>query len=301
MKNTIAPLALLVLAAACSAPPTNRNVAVPANRASETKPATIVSLAEMETREKATWEALEKKDYDTFANYLASDYLEVGEDAVFDKTTLVNGLKDLITTDATFADWKMLAINKDAVILMYEVTIKGSFKGHTIPPGPYRASSAWVNRDGKWLAIYYQQTAIKAAPAAPSLSASQPEKAANPAKLADAGPDPIANEKIVWESFKSKNYDGFAALLVPEFVEVTSDGVYDKAGSVKGVSMFDASKTELSDWKAINLNANAALVNYVVTSPGGPAERHSTIWVNRDGKWLGLFHQGTPQAAPVKK
>jgi hypothetical protein len=26
-------------------------------------------------------------------------------------------------------------------------------------------------------------------------------------------------------------------------------------------------------------------------------EYHSTIWVNRSGKWLGFFHQGTPAAA----
>ena len=59
------------------------------------------------------------------------------------------------------------------------------------------------------------------------------------------GSDPSANDRIVWDLFKAKNYDGFASLLAPDLIEVEPDGVYDKAGTVKGVSMFDASKAVL--------------------------------------------------------
>src|ERR1700730_16117851 len=162
MKRLLALLSSLVFFAACSATQTNRDGAASAtNKPCETKPSTSVSEAEREVSENATWEALEKKNYDAFAEMLATDYLEIGDDGIFDKTTLVTDLKDLITSDATFADWKMLPIDKDAVLLMYGVTIKGTYKGQEIPPGPYRASSAWVKRDGKWLAIFYQQTAGK--------------------------------------------------------------------------------------------------------------------------------------------
>ena len=126
---------------------------------------------------------------------LASDYLEVGDDGIFDKPTFVSALRDLNTTDATFADWKMLMIDKDALWLFYSLTIKGTYKEQEIPPGPYRVSSAWVNRERKWLAIYYQQTAVKL-PSAPPVGAAEPAKtAASPAaKMAETGPDPIANE-----------------------------------------------------------------------------------------------------------
>ena len=303
MKKLLALLSLMVLFAACGAPKTNRDGAVASpNKAAETKPTTGVSQAEMEVREKATWEALEKKNYDAFAGMLASDYLEVGNDGVFDKTALVKDLKDLNTLDATFADWKMLPIDKDAVILMYSVTIKGTFKGQETPPGPYRAASAWVNRDGKWLAVYYQQTAVKAPATPPPGASPAPKAAASPAaKIAEAGPDPIANEKAVWDTFKSRNYDAFAAFLAPDFVEVEADALYDKAASVKGVSMFDASKAGLSDWKSVKFDNDASLVTYVVKLPGAPRERHSTIWVNRNGKWMALFHQGTPETTPETK
>jgi hypothetical protein len=106
---------------------------------------------------------------------------------------------------------------------------------------------------------------------------------------------------MIWDLFKSKNYDAFAALLTSDFLEVEPDNYYDKAASVKGVGMFDASKAVLSDFKAVKLDETSSLGTYMVQNPGfAPnGERHSTIWVNRDGKWLGLFHHGgTPVEQP---
>ena len=79
------------------------------------------------------------------------------------------------------------------------------------------------------------------------------------------------------------------------------DGYYNKAESVKRVSTFDAAKAVLSDFKALNLDANSSLVTYMVKNPGfAPnGERHSTIWVNRDGKWWGLFHHGGTAVEPA--
>ena len=234
---------------------------------------------------------------------LASDYIEVGGDGVFDKPGIVAYLKDLTITDVTFSNWKMLTIDKDAIILIYNATIKGTYKKDAIPPGPYRVGSAWVNRDGKWLALYYQETLASTAPPSSAPSGSPAAKAGTSPTTAAAavtGPDPMANEKLVWDAIKSKNYDQFAALLAPDSIEVEPDGVHDKAASVKGVSMVDLSKAQLSDWKSVKVDNDAALVSYMVTIPGNkpPKERHSTIWAKRDGKWLAVYHQGTPLGPP---
>src|SRR5882724_5083480 len=92
MKKISALLPFLILVAACgSRPATNKVFVVPdTKKVGETKPTATVSQAEMEVREKATWEALEKKNFGVFADLLAPDYLEVGDDGVFDKTALVN-------------------------------------------------------------------------------------------------------------------------------------------------------------------------------------------------------------------
>jgi len=302
MKKILALVTFLVVLAACSTEPPATPTTSNANNATPAKSMAPISEADAIAREKATWEAIKKKDNDAFANMLASDYIEIGGDGVFDKAGIIAYVKDLTISDVTFADWKMLPIDKDALILTYNVTIKGTVKNAAIPPGPYHAGSAWVNRGGKWLAIYYQETLpIKALPrpAGPAAAKSTTSPAAAPASA--TGPDPIANEKAVWDAIKVKNSDAFGALLAPEAIEVEASGVNDKAGSVKEISAMDASKTQLSDWKSVKFDDDAALVTYVVTMPGGkPAqERHSTIWANRGGKWLAIYHHGTPVQVPA--
>jgi hypothetical protein len=296
-------ICLLILAASCTTEPnTNTNANSNANMSMAKMAAP--SEADMITKEKAAWDTLKKKDYDAFGNMLASDYTEVNDQGVFDKAGIITDVKDFNVTDVTYSDWKMLPIDNDAVILTYSLNVTGTFKGEAVPPGPYRAAAAWVNRDGKWLAFYYQQTLVKPMPpSAASPTANKPEKtAASPAaKPAETGSDPIANEKIVWDMLRSKNSDGFAALLDSAFVELEATAAYDKAGAVKSVADFDFSKFELSEWKAAKLDNDAALVTYLVkpNDPKWDTERHTSIWANRNGKWVALLHMGTPVAKPA--
>jgi hypothetical protein len=76
---------------------------------------------------------------------------------------------------------------------------------------------------------------------------------------------------------------------------------YDKAGAVKSAADFDATKFELSEWKSAKLDSDAALVTYLVKpmDPKLDQERHTSIWANRNGKWVALLHVGTPVAKPM--
>jgi hypothetical protein len=313
MKKILGIVSLLMVVAACSyQPATNHNMGSNENTASKSAPLPV-SEADIIAKEKAAWDTLKKKDYDAFGKLLASDYIEISDGGVFDKAGIIADVKDFDLADVTFADWKMLPIDNDAVIITYTTTVKGTYKGEPVPSGPYRSAGAWVDRNGNWQAIYFQQTRITpppppppppAQPPPPAKSGQPAKTAASPAaKPAETGPDPIANEKIVWDAFLSKNYDAFAALLAPEFFELESYAVFDKAGAVKGVTEFDAAKFELSDWKALTIDGDASLVTYLVkpTDPKWTPERHSSIWVNRNGKWLALFHMGTPVAKPAAK
>lgn len=304
MKKILALVTFVVFAAACAKEPaTNTNMA--SNTNTSTMKSTSPLEAELFAKEKGTWEAIKKKDYDAFGNMLASDYIEVEDDGVYDKAGIVAYVKDLTITDVSFSDWKMLPIDDNAAILTYNTKIKGSFKGGLLPMGPYRSASAWVNRGGQWQSIYYQQTLPRSAPMPPTPSKSQPAKAATSSsdKQAVTGPDPIANEKMVWDAIKSRNYDSFAAFLASDSLEVEADGVYNKVGSVKGVSTMDASRAALSDWKSVKIDDDASLVTYMLKLPGmdPDQERHTTIWAMRSGKWMALFHQGTPVAKPAAK
>jgi hypothetical protein len=303
MKKILVLVCFVVALAACATqPPGNKDTMTNANKGGEMKSTAAPSEADIIAKEKAGWDAIKKKDWDALGKILASDFTDVEDDGVYNKTDSIASLKDYDLSDITYSDWKMLTIDKDAVLLTYNLNPKATYKGQAVPPGPYHAAAAYVNRDGEWLGIYFQQTLAQAMPPPASPTASKsPKSAASPgAKMADAGPDPVANEKLVWDALKSKNYDAFAAYLALDSMEIEADGVFDKSGSVKGVQMFDASKAELSDWKTVKFDNDASLVTYIVKTPGmNPDQaRHSTIWASRDGKWLALFHQGTPVAKP---
>jgi len=302
MKKTVLLIAALILTGACAAPPpANREAAPPA-----ASPAAVaMTEADAIAKEKAIWDTIKVKDYDAFGNMLADDQIEVTGEGAFAKAESITGVKDFEPAEVAFSDWKFLSIDKDAYVVIYTAKVKGKYKGKEFPEESARCSSAWVSRGGKWLAIYHQECPVKPAPPAPAAAKSPAKAAASPAAAAPAaatGPDAVANEKIVWDLFKARNYDAFAALLTPNSIEVEPDKVRDKAESVKDVSGFDAAKAEQSEFKTVKLDADAALVTYVSKMQGMPGlgERHSTIWVNRDGRWLALFHHGgTPVMKPA--
>jgi len=296
MKKLLVFVCFLVLVAACT-PVANENTSN-ANKGTETKAMAPPSEADMIAKEKAAWDAFRRKDADGFKKMLAADYIEVLDSGTMTGDAAIAGMKDFEISDVTFADWKMTTIDKDAALLTYTVKVKGSYKGNAVPEGPYHEASAYVNRNGEWLTIYYQETLAHPEQPMPPPPAKEGTKAtASPmASPGETGPDAAANEKLVWDSIKSKNYDAFASYLASDSIEIEAMGVYNKEASVKGVQMFDASKAELSEFKTVKFDDDASLVTYKVHIPGEKpdTEYHSTIWVKRDNKWQALFHMGTP-------
>jgi hypothetical protein len=290
MKKILVIVSMLIVAVACAAPPTN----TPSNANVATAPAAVaMTEADAIAKEKAIWDSIKNKDYEAFGNMLADDQLEVMGEAVNDKAGSLAGIKDFEPTEVNFSDWKFLSIDKDAYVITYTANVKGKYKGKDFPAESDRASSAWVNRGGKWLAIYHQECQVKPPMPPPPVAKAVASPAAGPAVVA-TGSDPIANEKMIWDFLKNKNFDAFAAALASDAIEVEPDGVFDKAGIVKGVSQIDFSKSVLSDFQTVKLDDDASLVVYMVKNTGfAPnGERHATIWANRAGKWLAVFHHG---------
>src|SRR5882672_1143047 len=116
-------LSLLIFAAACTTEPTI-NTGTNSNANMSMSKMAAPSEADIIAKEKAAWDTLKTKDYAAFGNMLASDYIEVTDQGVMDEAGIVVDVKDYLPTDVTFADWKMLPIDNDAVILTYNVTAK---------------------------------------------------------------------------------------------------------------------------------------------------------------------------------
>jgi hypothetical protein len=242
---------------------------------------------------------------------------------VHNRAETFDGIKGLDVTDVSLSDWKVLMLDKDAAVVVYTASVKGTSGGQPIPAKPVRSSSAWVNRGGKWMGVYHQETEMEEAaansPAGNSNSANggqpagashaansnQPMKPGAPPSADAASADPIAREKMIWSLLQQKNYDAFAGFLADDQLEVEASGLSDKAGTLKSIREFDFSQAALSDFKTVSLDADAVIVTYLVTASmpgaGQQRERASTIWVNRGGKWQAVFHQGTTAKPAAKK
>src|SRR5881397_2907369 len=125
MKKILVLVSFLIAAAACTTEPSGNKGAVSnANKATESKSAAAVSEAEIIAKEKAGWDAIKKKDWDALGKILTSDFIDVEDDGVNDKAGSIASLKEYNLSDVTFSDWKMLTVDKDAVILTYNLNPK---------------------------------------------------------------------------------------------------------------------------------------------------------------------------------
>ncbi|HSS19815.1 MAG TPA: DUF4440 domain-containing protein [Pyrinomonadaceae bacterium] len=295
MKKLLVLLCALVITAACSMPSTT-NTSKPAD--SPAVKADTLSDADLIAKEKEAWTTLEQKDLAAFGNLLDADYVEVGETAVFDKAGVLEFVKDLELSTPAFSDWKVIPAGKEVMLVTYTVTVKSTYKGQPAPDGPYRASGAWVKRNDKWLSVYFQETLVDTKPALTQSTDAPAQSSELPARtLAEASDDGVANEKMIWDALKHKDYQAFASYLDEAQIEVTANGVNDKPASVKGVHAVDFSKFQQSDFKAQSLSPEVMLVTYLVKlpDPKAPLSRATTMWLKREGKWRALFHQETPQ------
>src|SRR2546423_5068095 len=165
MKRLLAVLMSALAAVACATPnemgnkPANTN----SNKPAETTSSTI-SEADVIAKEKNAWDSVKNKDSVGFRKIMADNGLYVSHHGVLDPAGIVKETADLELTDLSCSDWKVVPIDKDAVLVTYTAHINGRIKGMPLVSSQVRGSTAWVNRNGNWLAIYHQDCEAKAAP-----------------------------------------------------------------------------------------------------------------------------------------
>jgi hypothetical protein len=109
----------------------------------------------------------------------------------------------------------------------------------------------------------------------------------------------IATEKKLWEAWKNKDAKPFKATLASDAVMVGSNGVADKASSVKEITSMECSVNSytLSDFKMTMVSPTVAFLTYKGGADGKcggadiPAASASSVYVNRGGKWYAFSHQ----------
>lgn len=96
-----------------------------------------------------------------------------------------------------------------------------------------------------------------------------------------------------------KSSERVGRLLADDFKEIGSSGTaYDKRGIIEALQREAEGpvvRATLSDFVARWLAPDVALVTYRTTRSGQSRTR-SSIWKQSQGRWLLVFHQGTPSS-----
>ncbi len=94
--------------------------------------------------------------------------------------------------------------------------------------------------------------------------------------------------------------EALRSLLADDFVEIGSSGrMWDREKVITALSGETAFTAAIEQFSVKSLAPGVALTTYrlVITADGSANARltlRSSIWVQRGGHWLLLFHQGTP-------
>ena len=118
----------------------------------------------------------------------------------------------------------------------------------------------------------------------------------------------IGMEKQAWEAWK--NHDLTHNSATDDVVFVTENGITqgrDKLDDAMKKTPCDVKSYSLDDMKVNWVDKDAALLTYkdeVDGTCGGhrlhPRGYASSLWVNKNGKWLTAFHQASPAASPAQ-
>ena len=72
--------------------------------------------------------------------------------------------KDMKIASWDISDFKTVWVDANTAVLTYKWTGKGTYQGQPIP-SPTWSSTVWAKRNGKWTAVFHQESAGAPAPA----------------------------------------------------------------------------------------------------------------------------------------
>jgi hypothetical protein len=108
--------------------------------------------------ERRAWEAVKARDSKSFSGLFAEDGMMTDNGGIITRATFFQTLPDLVISDYTLTNIKVMMIDKDSALITYTANVKGSYKGQAFPDKPTYTSTVWAKRGGKWMAVYHQET-----------------------------------------------------------------------------------------------------------------------------------------------
>jgi hypothetical protein len=107
--------------------------------------------------ERKVADAVAKHDVKTFSSFVTQDGWSADGNGFMKVSDFTKAFDKLKVTEWHIADEKVSWIDDKSAIVIYTWTGKGTWDGQPVPQKVY-ASTVWTERNGKWLAVYHQES-----------------------------------------------------------------------------------------------------------------------------------------------
>ena len=104
--------------------------------------------------ENETWSLIQRKDFKSFASYLAEDFYDVFPDGTErPKSELLEFLREADLKNYQLSNFRVTMLNEDAAVVTYHVEARAVIQGEEVSM-KNSVTSGWARRNGKWLNVF---------------------------------------------------------------------------------------------------------------------------------------------------
>ena len=111
----------------------------------------------------------------------------------------------------------------------------------------------------------------------------------------------IAKEKAIVDAQKKRDFAAVEAVLADDFREIGSSGrLFSKSDILDGIKESQIVDCSFEEFRFLPVDSTCVIVTYVTTATRIQQGREQTYrayrsstWVEQDGMWRMIFHQGT--------
>lgn len=110
--------------------------------------------------EERVWKAAQQRDVEGFIRLVPADAVMIFHSGIVPQPDYVTTMLERTISHYELRNMRGFMPAPGTVILIYEATRAGSFRGKSFPLGPVIESTTWVLRDGCWVAVLNQETPV---------------------------------------------------------------------------------------------------------------------------------------------
>jgi hypothetical protein len=108
-------------------------------------------------------DAVAKHDVKTFTDLVASDAVSADANGFMKVADFVKSMDQMKIASQHTMDMQVTWVDDKTAIVRYTWMGSGTYMGQAIPPATY-ASTVWSERNGKWVAVFHQETPMAPPP-----------------------------------------------------------------------------------------------------------------------------------------